>query len=124
MGSAAQRRASRRGERGQAAVAFVAAVPVLVAITLALLQLTLAGHATLNAANAARAAARADYVGAGVERAARQALPPSLREGAAVAVGDASVEVELEVPRALPVGPPIAVSASSRLGPADGVPGG
>lgn len=124
MGSQGGRGGPLRDEDGQAAVAFVAIVPALVLIALALLQFALAGHASLAAAGAARAAARADYVGGDAERAARQALPPGLREGVAVEVGDEAVEVELEAARALPVGPPIPVSASTRLGPADGVPGG
>lgn len=124
MGTRTERRRSLREERGQVAVAFVAIVPALVLIALALLQFALAGHASLNAATAARAAARADYAGGDAERAARRALPPGLRDGVSVEIGDEAVEVELEAPRALPIGPLIPVSASSRLGPADGVPGG
>jgi hypothetical protein len=124
MGTPAERRSSLRAEHGQVAVAFVAIVPALVLIVLALLQFALAGHASLSAATAARAAARADYVGGDAERAARLALLPGLRDGLAVEAGDEAVEVELEAPRALGVGPPIPVAASTRLGPADGVPGG
>src|SRR6188472_547969 len=91
------------GESGQAAVAFVAVVPVLVIVALALLQAALAGHA----------AARADYVGADPERAARRALPPSFRSAAAVDVGADSAAVEVMAPRALPLGPRIPVSAAS-----------
>jgi hypothetical protein len=112
------------GESGQAAVAFVAVVPVLVIVALALLQLALAGHAALTAAGAARAAARADYVGADPDRAARRALPPSFRSAAAVEIGTDSAEVEVRVPRALPLGPRIPVTAASLLGPSNGVPGG
>jgi len=107
------------GESGQAAVAFVAVVPVLVIVALALLQAALAGHAVLTAAGAARAAARADYVGADPERAARRALPPSFR-----AAPTSTVAVEVTAPRALPLGPRIPVSAASLLGPPEGVPGG
>jgi hypothetical protein len=124
MGTPAERRSSLRAEHGQVAVAFVAIVPALVLIVLALLQFALAGHASLSAATAARAAARADYVGGDAERAARLALLPGLRDGLAVEAGDEAVEVELEAPRALGVGPPIPVAASTRLAPADGVPGG
>jgi len=111
-------------ERGQSAVAFVAVVPVIVLLTLVLLQFALAGHATLSAATAARAAARADYVGADAERAARRALPPALRRGSVVEIGDRDVAVDVRAPRALPVAPPIPVRATTRLGPADGVPRG
>jgi len=112
------------GESGQAAVAFVAVIPVLVIVALALLQAALAGHAVLTAAGAARAAARADYVGADPERAARRALPPSFRAAATVEVGADSAAVEVTAPRALPLGPRIPVSAASLLGPPEGVPGG
>jgi len=111
-------------EDGQAAVAFVAVVPALIVITLALLQFALAGHAALSAAAAARAAARAEYAGGDPERAARRALPPSFREAAAVDVGADRVEIEVRAPRALPLGPRVPVTASSLLGPAGGVPGG
>lgn len=111
-------------EDGQAAVAFVAVVPVLVIVTLALLQVALAGHAALSAAGAARAAARAEYAGGDVERAALRALPPAFREAAAIEAGADRVEVEVRAPRAIPLGPPIPVTASSLLGPAGGVPGG
>jgi len=111
-------------ERGQAAVAFVAIIPALVLIALALLQFALAGNASLGAAAAARAAARAEYVGGDAGRAARRALPPGLRDRVAVEAGGEAVAVEIEAPRTLPVGPPIPVSASARLGPAEGMPGG
>lgn len=106
------------------AVAFVATVPLLILLALALVQFALAGHAALSAANAARAAARADYSGGDPERAARRALPPSLRGGARVDAGPQGAEVEVEAPRALPLGPRIPAAASVRLGPPGGVPGG
>lgn len=111
-------------ERGQVAVGFVAIVPALVLIALALLQFALAGHATLSAAAAARAAARADYIGSDAERAARAALAPGLRGSAEVEVGDDAIEVEVRAPRSLPIGPAISVAAAARLGPSDGMPGG
>ncbi len=113
-----------RDERGQAAVGLVAAVPILIALALALTQFVLAGHAVLTAANAARAAARADYAGGDPERAARLALPPSFRDRAEVDSGSRRVSVEIEAPRALPLGVRIPVRAAALLGPADGVPGG
>lgn len=111
-------------EDGQAAVALVAAVPVLILVTLGMIQFVLAGHAALTAANAARAAARADYAGGRPERAARHALPPSFRDRADVDVRGGRISVELEAPRALPLGPRVPVSAAALLGPADGSPGG
>jgi len=124
MGSGQQRTGVGIGEDGQAAVAFVAVVPLLVIVTLALLQFALAGHAALSAAGAARAAALAEYAGGDAKRAARRALPPAYREAAAIDAGADRVEVEVRAPRALPLGPRIPVTASSLLGPADGVPGG
>ena len=115
---------TRSGEEGQAAVALVAAVPVLILVALAMVQFVLAGHAALTAANAARAAARADYAGGSPERAARRAIPLSFRDRAEVDVGDRRISVELDAPRALPLGPRVPVTAAALLGPADGVPGG
>ena len=112
------------GERGQAAVSLVAVVPGLILAALAAIQFALAGHAALSAANAARAAARAAFAGTDPERAARAALPESLRDGAEVDAGDEGAEVELDAPRALPFLPRIPVSASALLGPEDGVPDG
>ena len=115
----AQRRAG--GESGQVAVALVATVPALILVTLAIVQFALAGHAALSAAGAARAAARASYVGSDPEEAARAALPTSLRNGASVSTAGDHAEVELKAPRALPFPPIIPVSASAELGPDGGV---
>ena len=112
------------GEQGQVAVGLVASIPVLILVALAMVQFVLAGHAALTAANAARAAARADYAGGRPERAARLALPPSFRGEAEVEAGSRRVSVEVEAPRALPIGPRVPVIAAALLGPADGVPGG
>lgn len=122
----ANRSASARigGEEGQAAVSFVAAVPALVILALAMIQFALAGHAALSAANAARAAARASYTGADPTEAARAALPPSFRERAEVSAQGDRAEVEVESPRALPFLPAIPVTASAELGPDDGVDDG
>ena len=120
------RMARRRGfdESGQASVSLVAVVPGLIVAALAAVQFALAGHAALSAANAARAAARAAYAGGDPERAARLALPESMRSGAEVDAGEARAEVELDAPRALPFLPRIPVSASALLGPEDGVDDG
>jgi hypothetical protein len=112
------------GELGQASISLVAVVPFLVLVALAALQFAFAGHAVLPAANAARAAARASYTGADPTRAARAALPRSLRDGAKVRTADGSAEVELDAPRALPVLPRIPVTAAAQLGPEGGVVGG
>ena len=115
-------RATIGGQRGQASVALIAVVPGLIVAALAAIQFALAGHAALSAANAARAAARASYAGANPVRAARAALPGSLRDGARVDSSDEETEVEVRAPRALPFLPAIAISAAAHVGPEDGVP--
>ena len=57
--------------RGQASVELVAAIPALVLVTLLVAQLALAGYALWSAGVAARAGARAAYVGG-----RRRARPP------------------------------------------------
>ena len=74
------------------------------------------------AERAARAAARAAYAGTDPERAAKAALPDSMRGSLVVHAGDDRAEVELDAPRALPFLPRIPVSAAALLGPEDGVP--
>src|SRR3954453_24189564 len=70
------RRAFRR-DRGQASVELVAVVPVLLLVTLVVAQLAVAGYALWSAAAAARAGARAGYVGGDAEAAAgRPPAPP------------------------------------------------
>ncbi|MBA2521798.1 MAG: hypothetical protein H0V25_00555 [Solirubrobacterales bacterium] len=108
------------GESGQAAVSLVAVIPGLVLVALAMVQFTLAGHAALSAAGAARAAARAVYAGGDPDQAAKAALPVSLREGLRVSTDDDRAEVHLQAPRALPFLPAIPVSSSAVLGPEDG----
>ncbi len=117
-------RATTEGQAGQAAVSFVAVVPALVIVALALAQFALAGHAALSAANAARAAARASYTGEDPDAAARAALPPSFRERADVSARGDRAEVEVEAPRALPFLPVIDVTGSAQLAPDDGIDDG
>jgi hypothetical protein len=71
-------------ESGQASVELVAVVPFVVLAALAAWQIALAGHTLWLTAGAARAAARADTVGASPERAARSALPDSMERGLSV----------------------------------------
>ncbi|MBN1528014.1 MAG: hypothetical protein JW895_03075 [Thermoleophilaceae bacterium] len=105
-------------ERGQASVELVAALPlVLVAAALAW-QVTLAGHALWLCAHAARAAARADSVGASARAAARSAVPESMASGLRVErLRTGGVRVSLRVPAVLGgARTPFSVSASSSLG--------
>jgi Flp pilus assembly protein TadG len=109
---------SVRAQRGQAAVEFVAVLPLIAAATLALGHLALAGYALWSAADAARAGARAAHVGADAVAAAERAVPAPFaarahREGE-------EVTVRVRAPRLLPVLPRLSVSASSALDPAAG----
>jgi len=111
-----RRTASNSGHReeGTASVELVAAVPFLLLAVLVAAQLALAGQALWSAGVAARAGARAALVGDDAAAAARQALPPALREAAEVKEGD-GVSVRVAVPRLLPALPVLEVSARSGL---------
>jgi len=105
---------SARREDGTASVELVAVVPFLLLAILVAAQLVLAGQALWSAAVAARAGARASLVGGDVEASARQALPPSLREGAQVEARDV-VSVHVRVPHLLPGLPELRAAARTRL---------
>jgi pilus assembly protein CpaE len=109
---------SARGERGQAAIELVAAVPVVIVLGAIAWQLALAGHASWMAAEAARAGARADLVGEDPGAAARSVLPRSLERGLEVERrAGAGVRVSVGVP--LLVGGakrPVRVEAVASLG--------
>jgi hypothetical protein len=96
----------------------VAVVPLVALCALVAWQLVLAGHTLWLCAGAARAAARADLVGAGAERAARSALPRSLERGLSVERQEGGgVRVEVRVPVLLPAWQsPVRVAAASSLG--------
>jgi hypothetical protein len=103
-----------RGEAGTASIELIAVLPfLLIAVALAA-QLALAGEALWSAGVAARAGARAALVGGDAAKAARRALPPSMREGAKV---DASggVSVRAPVPGLVPGLPRVTVGASADL---------
>src|SRR3954454_15768146 len=86
-----------RGEDGQAAVEFVAVLPFVMLAALVAWQLVLVGHVAWSAAGAARSGARAAVVGRDAGRAARSALPRSLRSATRV-VGAAGGGVRVSVP--------------------------
>jgi hypothetical protein len=115
-------RAKPRSQAGQASVELVATIPVLIAVALLLIQAAIAGWALWSAANAARAGARAEYVGGSARSAARSALPGPLRSGARVHSSN-GVEVRVEAPRVVPGLPRIPVSASAGLDPEGGAGG-
>lgn len=107
------------GERGTASVELVAAIPFLLLALAVAAQIALAGQALWSASVAARAGARAALVGGDPEAAARQALPPSMRDGAEVEVedeGDEGIAVKVPVPNLLPGLPVVKVRARSGLG--------
>lgn len=111
-----------RAEHGQAAAELVAVIPVLLGVLLALAQLAIAGYALWSAGDAARAGARAAHVGDDADRAARDALPRWLEDGAEIDPGG-PVSVTVRAPALLPGLPGIPVSAVAALaaeGPSDG----
>lgn len=111
--------AARGGERGQASVELVAAIPALILVTLLAAQLALAGYALWSAGVAARAGARAAYVGGDGERAARASLPEPLRKDATVSDGN-GVRVQVRAPSLVPGVPRVPVTARAGLGVGDG----
>ncbi len=90
---------SMSAEKGQASVELVALLPLIGLLVLLLWQAALAGEAVWLAATAARAAARADAVGADPAAAARTVLPGRFeRELRVRSAADGVVEVAVAVP--------------------------
>lgn len=87
-----------RGERGQAAVELVSALPVVIALGLALLQLLAVGYSSVLAGGAAEAGALALAGGSDARAAARDALPGWSEADARVEVRPESVRVRLRPP--------------------------
>ena len=104
-------------ERGQASAEMVAVLPLVVLVGAIMWQLALAGHSLWLSAHAARAAARAEAVGADGEAAARSVLPESLERGLRVeSASGGAVRVQLRVPLlARRWGSPVTVGASAAL---------
>jgi Flp pilus assembly protein TadG len=91
--------ATVRDDRGQATVEFVAVLPLVAALLAALWQLALVGYAEWAASAAARAAARADAVGADPAGAARAHLARSLESGLRVrSLSRGAVRVAVRIP--------------------------
>jgi hypothetical protein len=105
-------------EPGQASVELLAVLPALVVCVVIAASALPAGWALWNAANAARAGARADHVGGDAEKVARRALPGGFRRGGGVSAG-AVVKVEVKAP-SLAGGEPLPLSVGTRLDPAGG----
>jgi hypothetical protein len=112
---------ARRAQRGQASVELIAAIPVVLLCAVVATQLALTGWALWAAGSAARAGARASYVGGDPEAAAGSAVPAPLRGDADVAA-EGRVTVRVSAPSLVPGLPRIPVGASARLSPeaADG----
>jgi hypothetical protein len=106
--------ARQRGERGQASVELIAALPALALVTLLVAQIVLAGYALWSAGVAARAGARAAYVGGNAGRAALASLPSALRDDASVDAGD-GLAVRVRTPSLVPGLPRVAVTARAGL---------
>jgi hypothetical protein len=100
-------------------VELVAVLPVLLLCALLAAQAVVVGWALWSAGIAARAAARAQTVGRDPERAARAALPPSMRSGAEVTAGDLT-RVSVPIPALVPGARLPSVSASAGLDAGDG----
>jgi hypothetical protein len=107
-----------RSESGQASVEAVAVVPALVLAALIGWQVVLVGQTLWLCAAAARTAARADFVGLSPGKAARSAVPRSLRHGMSVERMDGgAVRVELRLPILLRASQsPVRVAAVASLG--------
>ena len=86
------------GERGQAAVELVAAMPALLLAAIVALQLLAAGYAMALADGAAEAGALALASGGSAAQAARAALPGWAREDVEVTVRGGAVSVRLRPP--------------------------
>jgi hypothetical protein len=86
------------GERGQATVELVAALPVLLLAALVALQLLIVGYAITLADGAAEAGALALASGGSAAEAAREALPDWAEDDVSVAVDGGTVSVRLRPP--------------------------
>jgi pilus assembly protein CpaE len=106
------------GDGGQASIELVAAVPALVIAVLLVAEFVAVGYSLWSAGVAARAGARAAYVGGDGAQAARASLPPALRKDASVRDGD-GLAVRVRTPAALPGLPRIPVTARAGLGVGD-----
>jgi pilus assembly protein CpaE len=106
------------GQRGQASIELVAALPFVLLVGAIAWQLALAGQTAWLTANAARAGARAEAVGHDPEAAARSALPRSLERGLEVERrGVGGVRVSVRIPLLLRAWQaPARVTAISSLG--------
>ena len=108
---------TRLAEHGQATVELVALLPLVAVLAALLWQGVVAGQAIWFAGSAARAAARANAIGADERAAARRVLPERLEDGVAVRHehGRAGVRVAIRIPSVIGLGGLGTVSARARL---------
>jgi hypothetical protein len=99
-------------------VELVAILPTLVLVVLVVAQFAIAGYALWTAGTAARAGARAAYVGGNGRQAARRSLPTALRRGATIRAGD-GLAVRVRAPSLVPGVPAVPVTARAGLGVGD-----
>src|SRR4051794_40414098 len=105
-------------ERGQATVELVGVLPLLCVLGFAVWQAAVAGQALWLAGAAARAAARAEALGADPAGAARAVLPVRLEDGLHVrARGDGGVRVTLRIPSVVGRGALGTTTAGARFVP-------
>jgi hypothetical protein len=88
-------------ERGQASVELVAALPALLLLALAILQLLAVGYSAVLAADAAEAGALAQAGGGDARAAARNAVPGWSRARMTVTISGRSVRVRMRPPSPL-----------------------
>jgi hypothetical protein len=88
-------------QAGQASVELLGALPLLVALALAVFQLLAVGYASVLAGNAAEAGALALAAGGDARAGVREALPAWSRARAEVRVSGGSVGVRLRPPALL-----------------------
>ena len=104
------------GERGQAAVELLGAVPALLLIGLVAFQLLAVGYAAVLAGNAAEAAALAVAAGADPRGAAQAAVPGWSRARMKLRTADGRVDVTMRPPAPIErVERVLAVSASAEV---------
>ena len=105
-----------RDERGQAVVELLGALPVLLALGLAIAQLLAVGYAFVLAGNAAEAGALALAARADPEASARKALPGWSRARASVGVREGRVTVRLRPPSLVaPLADRLAVTSTASV---------
>lgn len=90
------------GERGQASVELLGALPALLVVALVLFQAGAVGYASVLAGSAAEAGALAMAAGADPAAGARESLPGWSRAGASVAADHGRVRVRLLPPSPIP----------------------